>query len=168
MDDISQTPQANQPSPDDRPFAWSEDDKKRLIGYIDLWRGLMLMNGWHINVEFSEKDDPDDTSSTYCSAQMHVNLPYQSGHCITIYPKMITKEPDYDEQERKIVHELAHIITQGQRDLLRRMTQDKFVTWTEITNENERETDWIANILVAMSGRAGGSACTANESSNPT
>ena len=131
------------------PVLWTNTLKERFIGYVVKWRGLLLMNGYHINVEFSETAHPDKDDGETTSAEILTNHPYLSGHKITIYPRIL-KESDEDEQERKIVHELAHIITQGQKLLVRRTIEDKFVTWEEVKNENERATDWIANIVFAL------------------
>lgn len=132
---------------------WNKADKDRLIGYAEKWKGLLLMNGWHINITFSETampdtdnpDNVDDSASASCAA----NGPYMSGHSVTIYPRML-REPDRSEQERRIVHELVHIITEPSKELTRRMFHDKFVTWVETRDTNERMTDWIANIVTSL------------------
>lgn len=111
------------------------------------------MNGQHINVKFSETPCPDTSKDAGvdadCCATTHTNGAYLSGHCVTFYPRIL-EEPDLGEQERKVIHELAHIITDAQKRLVRRCIADKFVTWSEITDANERATDWIANILWAL------------------
>jgi hypothetical protein len=133
---------------------WSKADRDRFVGYIDKWRGLLLMNGWHIDVTFSETAYRDTEKAggfdPSCSASMTANGAYMSGHHLTIFPHMIDGGSDLDEQERKIVHELVHIITQPQKDITRRLFSDKFVTWAEATDANERATDWIANVVWAL------------------
>lgn len=128
---------------------WSELDKQRFIGYLDKWRGLLLMNGWHINVSFCEKPSSSDPETT--CASIWTNEPYMSGHHIDVYPRMLIST--VDEQERKMVHELVHIITNPTKELARRMMGDKFVTLKELENENERATDWVANIAWALYDR---------------
>jgi hypothetical protein len=132
---------------------WTPRLKRRFTDWIEKWRGLLLLNGHHLNVEFSETACPDTSRDAgideLCAAQIGVNRPYMSGHKITIYPRMLS-EPDLGEQERKIVHELIHIVTDAPKDLTRRCLADKFVTWREVTDADERATDWIANIVWAL------------------
>lgn len=108
------------------------------------------MNGHHINVEFSDtaRVDEDGENSGAC-ADMASNFPYLSGHAMRFFPAFL-KESDVGEMERKIVHELAHIITFPQRELVRRMFRDVFVTAAESKNACETATDWIANIAWAL------------------
>lgn len=167
-----QTDQTTQQTSPQQPGAvWTDELKSRFVGYVEEWRGLMLMNGWHINVEFSESPMPDTDKEggvdEECSASMAVNGAYLSGHHMVIYPRML-KEPDVEEQERKVIHELAHIITEAQKGLTRRLIGDKYVAWKDVCDANERATDWIANILKSLrdAGRAG--VCTPSESSSQT
>jgi hypothetical protein len=151
MPELKEAQDAAISSPPAQPLIWTDDTRSRFVGYIEKWRGLMLMNGWHINVRFSEEPyvDCDGKTDNECSAAMTVNDTYQSGHLIVIYPNMLNQS-DFEEQERRVIHEMAHIITHGQKALTRRLFSDKFVTWQEMTNENERATDWIANILANL------------------
>lgn len=125
---------------------WSESDKDRFTGYVEKWRGLMLLNSHHINVAFCENPSSDSPDTT--CASIWTNEPYMSGHHIDIFPRML--KCTVDEQERKTLHELAHIITNPTKELARRLMGDKFVTLKELENENERATDWIANIAWAL------------------
>ena len=129
---------------------WSEESKARVTAWIEKWRGLLLLNGHHINVEFSDTakaaDDAGDHSG--CSAEMWSNFTYMSGHKLVVFPTLL-EDPD-EEAERKIVHELVHIITFPQRELVRRMFRDYFVTADEAKNTCETATDWIANIVWAI------------------
>lgn len=151
LDASTQTPSAPAQA-----SVWTEDTKQRFIEYITKWRGLLLMNGWHINVTFSETAYPDTEQpggfDDTCSAAMNTNGAYMSGHHLTIYPRML-KEGDHEEQERKIVHELAHIIADPSKQLTRRLFSDKYVTWAETRDTNERLTDWIANIVWALNDK---------------
>lgn len=133
---------------------WSDANKERVISWVEKWRGLLMMNGHHVNLKFHDDAHVDASGDRdRCPAQMSSNHPYMSGHLMELFPAFLD-EPDANEAERRIVHELAHIITFPQRELVRRMFRDQFVTATESRNACETATDWIANIIWALKGDA--------------
>lgn len=127
---------------------WKRLDRARVVDLIEKWRGLLLLHGHHVNVTFSETPDYDDKPGARCSASCKANTPYMSGHRVTIYPHFL--DDDADEQERKIIHELAHIITEPSRQVARELAREQIVTWREIRDTNETLTDWIASIAMAL------------------
>jgi hypothetical protein len=130
---------------------WSAKDKNRITAMVEKWRGLLLLNGHHVHVKFSDtaRVDDDGKENSGACAEMASNHPYMSGHALTVYPSLLD-ELDAGEVERKIIHELAHIITFPQRELARRLFRDMFVTAEESKNACETATDWIANIVWAL------------------
>lgn len=118
----------------------------RVIELIEKWRGLLLLGGHHIDVNFGTEPCSDNR----CCAEMAVNTPYMSGHYFTVHPRFFEVGDD-DERERKIVHELCHIVTGESRSLLNLLlVQEAHVTWREAKNVDERLTDFVANIAYAL------------------
>ncbi len=133
---------------------WTPRLQRRFTDWIEKWRGLLLLNGHHINVCFSAtpKDANGDTRSELsgtCAADMRASSVYLSGHTMTIYPHALTIT-DLNEQERCVVHELCHIVTEQSKELSRHLLNDKRVVWREVIETNERMTDWIANLAWAL------------------
>jgi hypothetical protein len=126
---------------------WTAEAQARITNWVDKWRGLLLLNSHHINITFSEVACADEGEEK-CSAEIRVNYPYMSGHCITVYPRFLMDAPD--EQERKVVHELVHILTRRMKGLAHDLLAEKLVTWREVNEHDEHLTDWIANIAFAL------------------
>lgn len=123
---------------------------ERVIELIEKWRGLLLLNAHHVDVYF---DTEVCSTDSRCSAEIAVNTPYLSGHCLTIHPRFFEISDD-DERERKIVHELSHIITNETKAVLKRMlVEEKFTTWREAKEADERVTDYFANVAYALESR---------------
>jgi len=125
---------------------WTPDHQERIVAWVEKWRGLLLLNGHHVNIAFSETPDPDDADS---AAEITVNYPYMSGHRITFFPHFLD-DPNRDEQERKVVHELTHILTRRMKGLASDLLAEKLVTWREVKEHDEQLTDWFANIAYAL------------------
>jgi len=51
----------------------------RVIELIEKWRGLLLLNSHHIDVNFGT----EACSDALCCAEMRCNTPYLSGHFLT-------------------------------------------------------------------------------------
>lgn len=119
---------------------------ERVIELIEKWRKLLLLGGHHIDVNFGTEPCADER----CCAEMLSNTPYLSGHYLTIHPRFFEVGDD-DERERKIVHELCHLITSETSALMRAvLVHEKLVTTRETKDANERLTDFIANICYAL------------------
>jgi hypothetical protein len=119
---------------------------ERVVELIEKWRKLLLLSGHHIDVHFGT----EACSESKCCAEMNCNSPYMSGHYLTIHPRFFEVGDD-DERERKIVHELCHIITGDMRLMLHQLlVEEKLVTYREAKDANERLTDFVANIAYAL------------------
>lgn len=119
---------------------------EHVIELIEKWRKLLLLSGHHIDVHFGT----EVCSESKCCAEMACNSPYMSGHYLTIHPRFFEVGDDA-ERERKIVHELCHIITGDVRLMLHQLlVEEKFVTYREAKDANERLTDFVANVAYAL------------------
>jgi hypothetical protein len=150
MSELNAAPEPKPVAVEPQAVVWSEENKARIAEWVEKWRGLLLMNGHHFNLKFHDDAHVDEFGDKdHCPATMSSNHPYMSGHLLEVFPAFLN-EPDQGEAERRIVHELTHIITFPQRELTRRLFRDRFVTADEAKNANETATDWIANIIWAL------------------
>jgi hypothetical protein len=132
---------------EESPSSDAQMTKEKVIELVEKWRGLLLLGGHHIDVYFTKDACQDDER---CSAEIRVNTPYMSGHALAIHPRFFEISDD-DERERKIVHELTHIITDASRVVLKRILVDeRFVTWRDAKEADERTTDHFANVVYAL------------------
>lgn len=128
---------------------WTDAHRDRILSWVDKWRGMLLLNGHQIQVVFAETPDPDRPD---CAASMTPNNPYMSGHRLTCWSHFLDTT-DHKEQERRIIHELVQIRTQPMKALIGEVLRDKMVTWRNVEDEDERLTDWIANVIQAIHAR---------------
>jgi len=135
---------------EEAPTAETRMTHERVIELIEKWRGLLLLNAHHIDVCFGDEPCPTDR---LCCAEIAVNTPYLSGHLLTIHPRFFESSDD-DNRERRIVHELTHIITHETKLVLKRLlVEEKFTTWREAKEADERVTDYFANVAYALESR---------------
>lgn len=123
--------------------------------HVQKWRGLLMLNGHEIEIRFSATADPDDNprDGATAAAEMFVNSGYMSGHTLTIFPRFFGTV-DVAKRERKVAHELVHIITDDMRDLIKALrTDEQAVTIRQLVRATEHTTDWIANIVFALARR---------------
>lgn len=97
----------------------------------------MLLLPWDIQVVWLEGD-------TDVAAEMTPNLRYRSGK-LALFPKFWVMSRD--EQEHVIIHELLHIITGHQQQLVSAMQKGMFVSEDEAQAQYEFETSWITQII---------------------
>ncbi len=121
--------------------------KKAVDQNIEFFKKMFFMEHWNIQIIYSKKPDPSDedgggdtlaslacTSHEYFTTQM------------TLYPAFFKK--DKETQKSSICHELLHIITNIQDNLLWLViSKEKLVTWREKNEAREKATSWIERIL---------------------
>jgi len=124
---------------------WSRPDKDRMTAWVEKWRGLLMLNSYQIMLVWSSTAN---TENALCSAEIRILYPYRSGHTITFYPHFL--DDTMPDQERMVVHELCHLITNPLSELASFLLDGNLVTRKNLETEDEHVTDWLANILVAL------------------
>ncbi len=120
---------------------WSASNKARITKLILKWRGLLLLNGYEVIVRFENVESADKNTA----AELTGNYPYRCGYIVTFYPCFLCSSPY--EMERKVIHELVHIISRGLKGAAHDLVSEKLVLWRDIVEREEAMVDWIATIL---------------------
>lgn len=121
---------------------WSRTNKTRIERLVLKWRGLLLLNGYQINLNFEPKQKIGEPE---LAADVDTNYPYRSGYTISFWPRFLDSAKD--EQARKVIHELVHIITIPMKAAAHDLVSEKLVLWRDIKDRDETMVDWIATIL---------------------
>lgn len=119
----------------------TQANQKRIIRYIKKWRNRLLLNTWTIHAEYEDIDDAEDTPQIECLVRVHINEAYLE-MVLHIFPKFWNQSELI--QERAILHELSHRISEPMRLLAikKQRPSEKVVTFT-----NEQFTETITNLL---------------------
>lgn len=88
--------------------------KNKLVnGLIEKWRDWLLLNEWHISSQYGLDDKGDSPFQTF--AEIDVNEVYKKAR-ITFFPCFF--KDSLEEQEKIIIHELCHCITEPAFDIM--------------------------------------------------
>lgn len=113
---------------------------KEIHEYARTLRHKLFLAGWELSFARMEGD-------TTVAAECTPDEQYRHA-IIRFYPPFFKE--DLDAQKDIILHELCHIITGIQNNLLCKSHNGKAVTPSERHEAFERETSWMAEIISAL------------------
>lgn len=122
----------------------SKRQRTKLTRWLNKWQRRLCLSDWTINCEFATAAHEEDQPPLSARATALASYRYLTLH-ITIYPDF-WKDSD-EEQERTVVHEMAHAITNHTRELIVRRVARKRVTDEEAADANERLTEHVCNVV---------------------
>ncbi len=116
--------------------------KKWIMQILKKWRDRLLLNEWYFDVLYKEQDiiDVGYTTNTDITA-----CPVYLKATIRIYPIYFTQSRD--EQEKALIHELVHCLTQEVWDTTTRIQNGYFVSKGDVRDQCERLTQRITNAV---------------------
>lgn len=122
----------------------SQRQRTKLTRWLNKWQRRLCLSDWTIQCEFSDECPHDAPAGMSVRAAAFPSYRYLTLH-VTLYPDF-WKDSDED-QERTIVHELVHAVTNHTRELIIRRVAKKRVTDEEAADANERLTEAVTNIV---------------------
>lgn len=123
----------------------SQRQRTKLTRWLRKWQRRLCLSDWTITCQFADQEDPSPNrhESEVTAASAFPQHRYMT-LTITVYPFFWTLGDE--DQERTIVHELAHAIADHTNTLVHRRVALKRVTAEEAVDANERLAETIANI----------------------
>jgi hypothetical protein len=115
---------------------------------IAYWGDKLLLNNWSFGVIYAKDSYPDEDPNTVRYADIGCDTSRRRG-MITFYPEFF-KERTKSVQEKTIIHELCHCITDEMNYLHWKLSCDRLVTNRERLDARERATEHIAEIVLRM------------------
>ena len=115
----------------------STKDKERIKKLVEKWKKKLYLQEWEVLIVF--KDEYKDN----VAAENHVRVPYMFSKIIIF--KSFWNDPK-KVQEKIIIHELCHCITERAYDAFLELVNYKIVTMVDIESIREQLTQKITNI----------------------
>lgn len=116
--------------------------KKLAHKWIDKWRHILLLNEWHFDLFYPDKDHAD------CDVMADINVdPVYLRAAINLYPKWF-RASEYDA-EHALVHELCHCFTQELWNAAKSLQRGVIYHEHHLSDCAERLTQRITNAMFA-------------------
>jgi len=115
--------------------------RRQIAGWIRKWQRRLLLQSWRVaDPVFSERSCPDDTLTVFVESVVD---PAYTSINMTVYPEFwALPEP---EQERWIVHELAHGPVAALGEMAQRAVRRRQAIKQDTDRAEEALVEWIAN-----------------------
>lgn len=121
----------------------TEQDKERILGYVEGWKKVFFIQDWDIDVVFKDKPSSDQTYGDP-SADIVSNKRYR-GAFIKIYPCFW--EESKENQWKSVCHELCHLVTSDYKELVSELTQKHMTSDSQEEITEESTASWIEHII---------------------
>ena len=118
-------------------------EKRRIYRWVELWRARLMLSTWSVNIEFSETPREDDPAPFADVTAKH----RYSEMSIVIYPRFWQEAREV--QQRVLMHEMIHCVTDRVHNLIERRVAKRRVTEDEKLDAVENLTETITNIVWA-------------------
>lgn len=118
------------------------DDRRRVNELVAEWKQRFYLHGYEVKTVFSTEADADEEVRAHIRCRLADTYHLAE---ITFYPVFF--DQDAEEQERAIVHELAHVPIEILSHLIDQQREGVMVTPQHQEAAVERVTDWLANVI---------------------
>lgn len=116
--------------------------RKWIKRIFEKWRGRLLLHEYYVDIKYMSANDDDDDFIRFASI---TTCPVYLNTIIRIYPRFW--EQSKDQQERTIVHELCHCLTQEAWDTVTHIQNGHVVNKKSVKDIMERLTQRISNCI---------------------
>ena len=106
------------------------------------WKPRLNLSSWDITISLEDNDEKSCTGMV--TAECTSKTMYENAH-VTVFPYFFKMTKP--EQEKCIVHELAHCMTEPYKDLYRKYLNFELVTSSQEREVNEKLTTGITSII---------------------
>lgn len=115
--------------------------RRQIAGWIKKWQRRMLLDSWRVSgPDFAERTRPDESLTVFVESVVD---PAYTTIKMTVFPEFWSlTEP---EQERWIVHELAHGPVAALGEMAQRAVRRRQAIKQDANRAEESLVEWIAN-----------------------